>query len=133
MLKLFIIIGLLSVPLSGCSNTANKLQAMWNIATDRSPTQLSGTLTQPDNFLETQKHIYSDKQIVSGNRLSKKTKNQLIQANLLARQSGGNVHVICPANATPEILQDIRTTGVTYHKDNAMNNGYIIIFSKKKN
>ncbi|MGZ8188528.1 MAG: hypothetical protein ACXWTN_07185 [Methylosarcina sp.] len=133
MLKLFIIMGLLSAPLSGCSNTANKLQAMWNIATDRSPTQLSVTPTQPDNFLETQKHIYSDKQIVSGNRLSKKTKNQLIQASLMARKSGGNVHVICPASATPEILQDIRATGVTYYKDNAMNNGYIIIFSKKKN
>ncbi|MGZ8144431.1 MAG: hypothetical protein ACXWTG_09750, partial [Methylosarcina sp.] len=99
MLKLFIIMGLLSAPLSGCSNTANKLQAMWNIATDRSPTQLSVTPTQPDNFLETQKHIYSDKQIVSGNRLSKKTKNQLIQASLMARKSGGNVHVICPASA----------------------------------
>lgn len=56
----------------------------------------------------------------------------MIQAHAMAKKAGGNVHVICPAGATPEILQDIEATGVTYSQDNAMKNGYIVIFSKRK-
>jgi hypothetical protein len=128
-----IVSSLLSASLFGCANTSHKLQAMWAIATDQYPIQPAGAPTQPYDLVVTQKHVYSDKQIVSGNRLSKKAKNQLIQANSMAKKAGGNVHVICPAGATFEILQEIEATGVTYNKDNAMREGYIVIFSKRKN
>lgn len=130
---LLIVIGLLSLPLSSCSNTAHKAQAIWAIVTDQYPAQPANARTQFNDYVVTQKHVYTNKQIVSGNRLSKKTKNQLIQANSMAKKAGGNVHVICPASATPEILQEIEATGVTYNQDYAMREGYIVIFSKRKN
>ena len=129
---LLIVIGILSLPVSGCANTAHKAQAIWAIVTDRYPARPANAPSRLDDVVVTQKHVYSNKQIISGNRLSKKTRNQLIQANAMAKKAGGNVHVICPASATPEILQDIEATGVTYNQDHAMKNGYIVIFSKRK-
>lgn len=80
--------------------------------------------------IESQKMVVSDAQMVSGKHLSSKVKKQLMIAKQESLKVGGNVHVICPANASNTVINEISNTGVAYTKDNTLNTGYVVVMSK---
>lgn len=131
MKKILIAILLMPLALIGCTNTSSKLRAMWDIATDQSP-----STSKPDQYntpiQQTERVEFSDEQMVSGKHLSKKVKKQLAEVIRMAEKADGSVHVICPATATQIILNEIKETGATYNKDNSINSGYVVILSKTR-
>ena len=80
--------------------------------------------------IDVQNMVLADNQMLSGGHLSTTVKKQLKTAKLESEKVGGDVHVTCPDNATPAIMDDIAATGVSYHQDSNMSKGYIITLSR---
>ncbi|MCI0618104.1 hypothetical protein L0244_34445 [bacterium] len=106
------------------------MRTIWDVVTDRPTTPQTDRKKRSNEPVEMQEQFFSDEQMVYRNRLSKKIKKQLIRAKRTSEKAGGSVHVICPASATPKILNEIESTGVSFEQDKSKRTGYLVILSK---
>jgi len=73
--------------------------------------------------------IVSKRNMVFRNHLSSKAKNQLIESKNKMSKANGTLHVICPQGVSQAVMNEIASTGVSYHQDNTQRN-YIIELTK---
>lgn len=83
--------------------------------------------------IDVQKMALSNTQFVTNNRLSPLIKQQLTAAKSESTGTGGIVHVLYPPNTPPDVLQDLRSTGVSIERDNTLNDGYVILLARSQN
>jgi uncharacterized membrane protein len=83
--------------------------------------------------IDVQKMAVSTDRVVTNNRLSPVFERQLQVAKNEALKTGGLVHVAYPMDAPPEVLQDIRNTGVSVEQDNTLRNGYVVYLARSLN
>lgn len=77
--------------------------------------------------------LISTRKMISGNHLAPNVANKLSSMYHVFRKEGGNIHIKCPSDTTRQIMNEIRQTGATCTKSNALNSGYVVIMSSTRN
>lgn len=80
--------------------------------------------------IDVQKMALSSDKVEINNQLSPTIKQQLTVAKNEAVKTGGLVHVAYPADIPPDVLQDIRSIGVSTEVDNSLRDGYVIYLAR---
>ncbi len=82
--------------------------------------------------IDVQKMILSNGQVISNDNLSDNIKQQLSNASFEAKKTGGIVHVLYPPNTSANVLQDLRSTGVSLEQNGAANGNFTILLARNQ-
>ena len=76
--------------------------------------------------------ILSNGQVISNDNLSDNIKQQLSNASFEAKKTGGIVHVLYPQNTSANVLQDLRSTGVSLEQNGTANGNFTILLARNQ-
>lgn len=82
--------------------------------------------------IDVQKMILSNGQVISNDNLSDNIKQQLSNASFEAKKTGGIVHVLYPPNTSANVLQDLRSTGVSLEQNGTANGNFTILLARNQ-
>ena len=82
--------------------------------------------------IDVQKMILSNGQVISNDTLSDNIKQQLSNASFEAKKTGGIVHVLYPPNTSANVLQDLRSTGVSLEQNGTANGNFTILLARNQ-
>jgi hypothetical protein len=82
--------------------------------------------------IDVQKMTLTTGQVISNDNLSDNIKQQLSNASFEAKKTGGIVHVVYPPNTSANVLQDLRSTGVSLEQNSTLNGNFTILLARNQ-
>lgn len=88
---------------------------------------------QKKQQIDVQKMNLTSGQVIENKKLSANIKQQLSNAYSESKKTGGIVHVLYPPNTSENVLQDLRSTGVSIEENDTLNESFVIILARNEN